>query len=545
VSEFTINSVTGAGSFKVTFGAGASTVIRLRLQDDDSGLSNELTLTATIQLLNNAPTNISLSPSAVSENAAVGTVVGSLSSTDPDGDAVFTYTLVSGAGSTDNALFSISGGQLRTAAVFDYEQASSRSVRIRTTDAGGLSFEKAIVVSITDIVDETAPVSTLAALPSTWNSRTVTISASGTDPGVGATGIKEFELYYSIGGGYVKFATVPLASPSAVLNLPVANKTYWFRSNAVDNQGNREAKTVGDTSTYVGDVFPPSSQASTLSWNSSGQFEMQITGSKSSGQPILYFDVYMIVDGGAAQKVDSVGAVQTSAGQFGATSRVTGVVDGQQHTYGFYSVAVDGSGNVEAAPGTPDRTATVTFTPTGLTSLGISTQNGIAQRSYVRYLDVLFSSSPTALLSGGRVRVERFAVNAASVTPLTGTSVTGFGLSVVDKRLKLDFGTSGLGGVGAAGDGFYRVLLDLNGNGVFGESQDAAWEFFRLFGDTDGNGAVTTADIAVVASQLGRTGTMLNGDTDGSGAVNAADRQNVQRRVGAKLLDWMLPLIDG
>jgi len=66
-----------------------------------------------------------------------------------------------------------------------------------------------------------------------------------------------------------------------------------------------------------------------------------------------------------------------------------------------------------------------------------------------------------------------------------------------------------------------------------------------LFGDTDGNGAVTTADIAVVASQLGRTGTMLNGDTDGSGAVNAADRQNVQRRVGAKLLDWMLPLIDG
>ncbi|MFN9224292.1 MAG: hypothetical protein ACK6D6_19455, partial [Planctomyces sp.] len=351
--------------------------------------------------------------------------------------------------------------------------------------------------------------------------------------------------YYSIGGGYVKFATVPLASPSAVLNLPVANKTYWFRSNAVDNQGNREVKTVGDTSTYVGDVFPPSSQASTLSWNSSGQFEMQITGSKSSGQPILYFDVYMIVDGGAAQKVDSVGAVQTSAGQFGATSRVTGVVDGQQHTYGFYSVAVDGSGNVEAAPGTPDRTATVTFTPTGLTSLGISTQNGIAQRSYVRYLDVLFSSSPTALLSGGRVRVEKFAVNAASVTPLTGTSVTGFGLSVVDKRLKLDFGTSGLGGVGAAGDGFYRVLLDLNGNGVFGESQDAAWEFFRLFGDTDGNGAVTTADIAVVASQLGRTGTMLNGDTDGSGAVNAADRQNVQRRVGAKLLDWMLPLIDG
>ncbi|MFM7925353.1 MAG: cadherin repeat domain-containing protein, partial [Planctomycetaceae bacterium] len=113
------------------------------------------------------------------------------STTDPDGDTSFTYALVSGVGATDNALFSISGGQLRTAAVFDYEQSSSRSVRVRTTDAGGLSFEKAITVSITDIVDETAPVSTLAALPASWNSRTVTISASGTDPGVGATGIKE------------------------------------------------------------------------------------------------------------------------------------------------------------------------------------------------------------------------------------------------------------------------------------------------------------------------------------------------------------------
>lgn len=136
-------------------------------------------------------------------------------------------------------------------------------------------------------------------------------------------------------------------------------------------------------------------------------------------------------------------------------------------------------------------------------------------------------------------------MDAASVTPLTGTSVTGFGLSVVDKRLKLDFGTSGLGGVGAAGDGFYRVLLDLNENGVFGESQDAAYEFFRLFGDADGSGAVTTADITVVANQLGRTGTMLNGDTDGSGVVNATDRQNVQRRIGSKLMSWMLPLIDG
>ncbi|MFM7925366.1 MAG: hypothetical protein ACKPJJ_34515, partial [Planctomycetaceae bacterium] len=81
----------------------------------------------------------------------------------------------------------------------------------------------------------------------------------------------------------------------------------------------------------------------------------------------------------------------------------------------------------------------------------------MSQRSYVRYLDVLFSGSPAAMLSGNRVRVERFAVNAGSVTPLTGTAVTGFGLSVDGPRLRLDFGSSGLGGTAQAGDGFYRA----------------------------------------------------------------------------------------
>ncbi|MFM7834918.1 MAG: hypothetical protein ACKPJD_24235, partial [Planctomycetaceae bacterium] len=155
--------------------------------------------------------------------------------------------------------------------------------------------------------------------------------------------------------------------------------------------------------------------------------------------------------------MDSIAASAAGGGQFTATSRFLGLIDGSQHTYGFYSVAVDGSGNVEAVPGGPDKTATVTFTPSSLSALGVSTQNGMSQRSYVRYLDVLFSGSPAAMLSGNRVRVERFAVNAGSVTPLTGTAVTGFGLSVDGPRLRLDFGSSGLGGTAQAGDGFYRV----------------------------------------------------------------------------------------
>ena len=69
-----------------------------------------------VVLNNNAPTALSLSNSSILESASIGTVVGNLTSTDVDLSQTYTYTLVSGAGSTDNSKFSILGGQLKTAA---------------------------------------------------------------------------------------------------------------------------------------------------------------------------------------------------------------------------------------------------------------------------------------------------------------------------------------------------------------------------------------------------------------------------------------------
>ncbi len=100
---------------------------------------------------NQAPNNISLSNSSVPENQPVNTVVGTLSATDPDAGNTFTYTLVTGTGSTDNGSFNISGAQLRTSAVFDYEVKNSYNIRIRVTDQGGLTFEKAFVISVTQV----------------------------------------------------------------------------------------------------------------------------------------------------------------------------------------------------------------------------------------------------------------------------------------------------------------------------------------------------------------------------------------------------------
>ncbi|MDB9453556.1 cadherin domain-containing protein [Dolichospermum circinale] len=87
------------------------------------------------------------------ENQLIGTVVGNFSSTDPDTGNTFIYSLVTGEGATDNSLFTITGNQLTTNAVFDFESKNSYSIRVRTTDQDGLSFEKQLTISINNVTE--------------------------------------------------------------------------------------------------------------------------------------------------------------------------------------------------------------------------------------------------------------------------------------------------------------------------------------------------------------------------------------------------------
>ncbi len=100
---------------------------------------------------NSAPTDIALSASSVPENQPSGTTVGTFSTADPDSGDTFTYSLASGTGDTDNAQFTIVGNQLQTAASFDFEAKSSYSIRVQSTDSGGLSIQKIFTISVTDV----------------------------------------------------------------------------------------------------------------------------------------------------------------------------------------------------------------------------------------------------------------------------------------------------------------------------------------------------------------------------------------------------------
>ena len=101
--------------------------------------------------VNETPTGIDLSNDQVAENEPVDTVVGTLTSVDPDTGDTFTYTLEDLAGHADNAAFDISGDQLITKEVFNFELQPSYSILIRTTDGGGLSFDKEFTITVTDV----------------------------------------------------------------------------------------------------------------------------------------------------------------------------------------------------------------------------------------------------------------------------------------------------------------------------------------------------------------------------------------------------------
>ncbi|WP_353847928.1 S8 family serine peptidase, partial [Microcystis sp. M63BS1] len=160
---------------------------------DQGGLSFEKTLTITVNDVNEtptnqAPTNLALSATTVNENVPVNTVIGTFSSTDPDTGNTFTYSLVAGTGDTDNTAFSIVGNQLQINNSPDFETKNSYSIRVKTTDQGGLSFEKTLTIVVNN-VNETPTDLALSATTVNENvpPNTVIGTFSSTDPDTGNT----------------------------------------------------------------------------------------------------------------------------------------------------------------------------------------------------------------------------------------------------------------------------------------------------------------------------------------------------------------------
>ncbi|HEY3488200.1 MAG TPA: S8 family serine peptidase, partial [Gammaproteobacteria bacterium] len=164
---------------------------------------------------NTAPTGISLGGSgSINENTdtAAGFTVGTLSAVDANTCDTHSFNI---QGGVDAGVFSIGGADLNelviTAGVLDFETKPSYSVTVRVTDAGGITFDQPVVITVSDVVENTAPV---------VNNQTFSIgenSANGSAVGtVAANDAEGDSLNFSITAGNTGGAFAINASSGAI-----------------------------------------------------------------------------------------------------------------------------------------------------------------------------------------------------------------------------------------------------------------------------------------------------------------------------------------
>src|ERR671922_199592 len=152
----TYSNVLPGSSYSVSETVPSGWVLTSSTCDDGSSVSNigvgaGETVTCTFtDTANQAPTDIQLSNSSIAENQTPPVNVGTLTTTDPDAGDTHTYSLENtgcgGGPFADNSSFQIGTGvdsdKLQSAASFDFETKNSYTICVRSTDAGGLFFDK-------------------------------------------------------------------------------------------------------------------------------------------------------------------------------------------------------------------------------------------------------------------------------------------------------------------------------------------------------------------------------------------------------------------
>lgn len=124
----------------------------VNIRTTDNG-GNSLTSQFEVTAVSNPtqiPTSISLSSLQVNDGQPPGTIVGDLTAEDADDGDLHLYELVPGEGSSDNALFVVSGTRLLTSDVLNVVIQSTAQIRIRATDRAGLFTEEAFNITIVE-----------------------------------------------------------------------------------------------------------------------------------------------------------------------------------------------------------------------------------------------------------------------------------------------------------------------------------------------------------------------------------------------------------
>ena len=324
-----ISGTSYSATFTVTEGgtdvaAGSSIPVSLVLSDAAGNLSTTYStaVAQTADAINaHTPSAIALSSNTLSNTAGSNTPVGTLSSTDATVGDSFTYSLVSGAGSTDNASFSISGSSL-VATNPSALTAGSYSVRVRTTDVAGNNFEQAFSITVTSnqapsVTTPTAITLVDTSATDTFGNQTGTLAATDTD-GVASYGIQGGTTGGADSIGGVTY-DVSKAGTYGTLYVKSSDGSYVFVPNATAINARKTSTSETFTVTATDNNVSPATGTTTLSVN--------ITGANDAPTDLALSAATVNQSAGANATVGALSSTDVDTGETFTYTLVSGAGD--------------------------------------------------------------------------------------------------------------------------------------------------------------------------------------------------------------------------
>ena len=337
----------GSGNWSITSStlSSASHTITAKVTDtagNDSIASAGLTITVDTAV----PSAIALSSNTLSNSASANTAVGTLSSTDATVGDTFTYALVAGAGSTDNASFAISGSSLQ-ANNPSALSAGSYSVRVRTTDVAGNYFDQTFSITVTS--NQAPAVTTPTAIALTDTSSTDTFSnQTGTLSATDADGIAS----YGIQGGATGGSTVVGAATYDVSKLGTYGTLYVKSSDGsyvyVPNASAINGCLANTSETFTVTATDLNASAAT----GTATLTVNITGVNDTPTDIGLTATSVSQSGGANATVGTLSTTDADTGDTHTYTLVSGVGDTNNGLFNISGTSLRATNAGSMAPGT-------------------------------------------------------------------------------------------------------------------------------------------------------------------------------------------------
>ncbi len=286
-----------------------------------------------------------LSNNSTLENVPADSLIGAFNTTSESNR--FTYSLVTGDGSTDNVAFTLIDNQLHIVGSPDFETKSSYSIRVRTTDRDGSYAEKIFTISILDVNENPNPLAIAAQLQQDTGSNstdkitsnpaiTGTVAAEGTivelKAGFGTTASFDILSNYSNGN-----FTLDANRLNQIAGGTLTDGPKTLKISAMDNLGNLNFIDIGFTLDRNALLLPSFGLAPAFDTSPVGDSQTTAANVTLTGQTEANTTVTLLVAG----QTTGTSATADSSGKFAIANVVLNI-----GTNAFTVEAKDIAGNI-------------------------------------------------------------------------------------------------------------------------------------------------------------------------------------------------------